>query len=61
VVLDRPMMIALIKTTLNHGVYTTRTATSATEVAAALTDWQPSANPPGAETWLARSDDIVFN
>jgi len=30
VVLDRPMMIELIKMTLNHGVYTTRTATSAT-------------------------------
>ena len=41
VVLDRPMMIELIKMTLNHGVYTTRTATSATEVAAALTAWQP--------------------
>jgi DNA-binding response OmpR family regulator len=41
VVLDRPMMIELIKMTLNHGVYTTRTATSATEVAAALTEWQP--------------------
>ena len=35
------MMIELIKMTLNHGVYTTRTATSATEVAAALTAWQP--------------------
>ena len=41
VVLDRPMMIELIKMTLNHGVYTTRTATRATEVAAALTEWQP--------------------
>jgi DNA-binding response OmpR family regulator len=41
VVLDRPMMIELIKMTLNHGVYTTRAATSATEVAAALTEWQP--------------------
>jgi DNA-binding response OmpR family regulator len=41
VVLDRPMMIELIKMTLNHGVYTTRTATSATEVAAALAEWQP--------------------
>ena len=41
VVLDRPMMIELIKMTLNHGVYTTRTATSATEVADALAEWQP--------------------
>src|SRR5437764_11734458 len=41
VVLDRPMMIELIKMTLNHGVYTTRTSTSATEVAAALTAWRP--------------------
>lgn len=41
VVLDRPMMIELIKMTLNHGVYTTRTATSATEVAAVLAEWQP--------------------
>jgi DNA-binding response OmpR family regulator len=35
------MMIELIKMTLNHGVYTTRTATSATEVADALAEWQP--------------------
>jgi DNA-binding response OmpR family regulator len=41
VVLDRPMMVELIKMTLNHGVYTTRTATSANAVAAALTEWQP--------------------
>ena len=39
--LDRPVLIELIKMTRNHGVYTTRTATSATEVAAALTAWQP--------------------
>src|SRR5947209_4828362 len=41
VVLDRPMMIELIKMTLNHGVYTTRTATTPNEVAIALTEWQP--------------------
>jgi DNA-binding response OmpR family regulator len=41
VVLDRPMLIELIKMTLNHGVYATRTATSANEVAIALTEWQP--------------------
>jgi DNA-binding response OmpR family regulator len=39
--LDRPMLIELIKMTLNHGVYTTRTATTASEVAAALAEWQP--------------------
>jgi two-component system, OmpR family, KDP operon response regulator KdpE len=41
VVLDRPMMIELIKMTLNHGVYSTRTATSANEVATVLAEWQP--------------------
>jgi DNA-binding response OmpR family regulator len=41
VVLDRPVLIELIKMTLNHGVYTTRTATSTHEVGTALTDWQP--------------------
>jgi len=41
VVLDRTMMIELIKMTLNHGVYTTRTATSASDVATALSEWQP--------------------
>jgi DNA-binding response OmpR family regulator len=41
VVLDRSMMIELIKMTLNHGVYTIRTATSANEVATVLAQWQP--------------------
>ncbi len=41
VVLDRPMLVELIKMTLNHGVYSTRTATSANGVATALTEWQP--------------------
>ena len=40
-VLDRPVLIELIKMTLNHGVDTTRTATIASEVAAALAEWQP--------------------
>jgi DNA-binding response OmpR family regulator len=40
-VLDRPVIIELIKMTLNHGVYVTRTATMATEVATALAEWQP--------------------
>jgi DNA-binding response OmpR family regulator len=41
VVLDRPVLVELIKMTLNHGVYTTRAATLADEVAIALTEWQP--------------------
>ena len=41
VILDRPVLIELIKMTLNHGVYATRTATIATEVATALTEWHP--------------------
>jgi two-component system, OmpR family, KDP operon response regulator KdpE len=41
VILDRPIVIELIKLTLNHGVYTTRTATIASEVALALAEWQP--------------------
>jgi DNA-binding response OmpR family regulator len=41
VVLDRPVLIELIKMTLNHGVYTTRTVTSASKVATALTAWHP--------------------
>ena len=40
-VLDRTTMIELIKMTLNHGVYTTRTATNAKDVAIALSEWQP--------------------
>jgi DNA-binding response OmpR family regulator len=35
------MMIALIKMTLNHGVFTTRAADSANEVARVLAEWQP--------------------
>jgi DNA-binding response OmpR family regulator len=41
VVLDRPVLVEIIKLTLNHGVYTIRTATVVTEVATALMDWQP--------------------
>src|SRR3977135_4163761 len=41
VVLDRPVLLELIKMTLNHGVYTTRAVTSASEVGTALTEWQP--------------------
>jgi DNA-binding response OmpR family regulator len=41
VVLDRPMLIELIKLTLSHGVYAVRTVTSAADAVIALTDWQP--------------------
>jgi DNA-binding response OmpR family regulator len=41
VVLDRPVLIELIKMTLNHGVYTTREAATADEVATVLAEWQP--------------------
>jgi len=41
VVLDRPVFIELIKLTLNHGVYTTRTVTTTSEVATALAEWHP--------------------
>src|SRR5712691_10758159 len=40
-VLDRQMIVELIKLTLNHGVYTTRAVTNADEAEAVLTDWQP--------------------
>jgi DNA-binding response OmpR family regulator len=40
-VLDRLALVELIKMTLNHGVYTVRTATLGDEVAIILTDWQP--------------------
>jgi DNA-binding response OmpR family regulator len=41
VLLDRSVLIEIIKLTLNHGVYTTRTVTVADEVASALAEWQP--------------------
>jgi DNA-binding response OmpR family regulator len=41
VVLDRPVLLELIKMTLNHGVYTIRPATSLAEVATAIREWQP--------------------
>src|SRR6185437_3189608 len=40
-ILDRPIVIELIKLTLNHGVYTTRTAATASEAAVVLAEWQP--------------------
>ena len=41
VVLDRPVLIELIRLTLNHGVYTTRAVTTAADAANALSEWQP--------------------
>jgi two-component system, OmpR family, KDP operon response regulator KdpE len=40
-VLDRPVVVDLIKLTLNHGVYVTRAATTAAEAATLLAQWQP--------------------
>ena len=39
--LDRPLLVELIKITLNHGVYTTRAAAMRSEVTTALTEWRP--------------------
>jgi DNA-binding response OmpR family regulator len=41
VVLDRPMLVELIKITLNHGVYATRATSIPDEVITALTEWRP--------------------
>jgi DNA-binding response OmpR family regulator len=41
VVLDRPVLVELIKLTLHHGAYTTRTVTIANRVGIAFTEWQP--------------------
>ena len=40
-VLDRPVLVELIKMTLNHGVYTTRQATDPAEITTALWEWLP--------------------
>src|SRR5947208_955392 len=41
IVLDRRTMVDLIRLTLNHGVYMTRTAGTAGEAVALLDEWQP--------------------
>src|SRR5437773_7787611 len=41
IVLDRPTMIDLIKMTLNHGVYMTRSASTPTAATAMIDEWQP--------------------
>jgi DNA-binding response OmpR family regulator len=40
-VLDRRTVVEMIKLTLNHGVYMTRTTSTADAAAAALAEWQP--------------------
>jgi DNA-binding response OmpR family regulator len=40
-VLDRPTVVELVKLTLNHGVYTTRSVVSAAEVETNVAEWQP--------------------
>ncbi len=40
-ILDRPVVIELIRLTLNHGVYTTRAVTTASDAANALNEWRP--------------------
>jgi DNA-binding response OmpR family regulator len=39
--MERPMITELIKLTLNHGVYVTRSVATLGHVDAALTEWQP--------------------
>ena len=41
VVLDRPVLIELVRMTLNHGVYSTRAVAATDEVEAVVADWQP--------------------
>jgi DNA-binding response OmpR family regulator len=40
-VLDRPTLVELVKLTLNHAVYSTRTAASVAEVKTRVAEWQP--------------------
>ncbi|MCA1645421.1 MAG: response regulator transcription factor [Chloroflexi bacterium] len=40
-VLDQPMLVGLVKMTLDHGLFTTRTVTTATDAAHALNGWYP--------------------
>ena len=40
-VLDRPVLVELVRMTLNHGVYSTRAVASTDEVEAIVADWQP--------------------
>jgi DNA-binding response OmpR family regulator len=40
-VLDRPILVELVKMTLNHGVYTTRQVSNLAEIKAVLAEWRP--------------------
>jgi DNA-binding response OmpR family regulator len=41
VVLDRPTLVEMVKLTLNHGVYSTRSVATLAEVGTSLAEWQP--------------------
>ena len=41
VLLDRPVLMEVIKLTLNHGVYTTRSVAAASQLSPVLKEWQP--------------------
>ena len=41
VLLDRPVLMEVIKLTLNHGVYTTRSVTAVSQLSPVLKEWQP--------------------
>ena len=41
VMVEQPLIVEVIKLTLNHGVYVTREAKTVSEATAALVDWQP--------------------
>ena len=40
-VLQRPILIELIKLALNHGIYSTRAVATAAEVETTVAEWQP--------------------
>src|SRR5438132_6964753 len=39
--LDRPVLVQLVKLTLNHGVYATKAVDKAAEIEPAIADWHP--------------------
>jgi DNA-binding response OmpR family regulator len=40
-VLDRPMLVELVKLTFNHGAYATRAVAAASQVESSVAEWQP--------------------
>src|ERR1700738_4127146 len=40
-ILERPMLVELIKLTLNHGVYSTRAVATSDEAESVVAEWQP--------------------